>query len=313
MKCTTFAAVALFLGIIACTQSQENLPSADEVLQQVGQVVGDIPELRNVNTSALPSVEQAKNLFKEKCTKNGGPNAFDEANRAQVEMGQCLQSLINITELQAEMEKYKPTGDLDIVFKNYCNKRSTLRACVSNFTDTLEQCLDEKERENKKIVLNITDSLLEFICYKEGDRIALFISAGGPECFQEKQQAIQDCANRTFSGYIPKTDPTTNLVGLENLPSLNFGVKECRDMTLLQTCVVTELEKCSDPTPANIMDSIFNFIKRVTPCANLLNAQSAAATGTQSASSASPLGALLTVAITSTVLSLVTSYSSFIL
>lgn len=41
-------------------------------------------------------------------------------------------------------------------------------------------------------------------------------------------------------------------------------------MNSLQACVVNELEKCPDPTPANIMDSIFNFIKRVTPCENLL-------------------------------------------
>jgi len=61
------------------------------------------------------------------------------------------------------------------------------------------------------------------------------------------------------------------------------------------------------------MDSIFNFIKRVTPCENLLNnAQSAAATGTQSTSSASHMGALSTIAILSTVLSFVASYSSFI-
>jgi len=145
------------------------------VLQQVGSVVGDIPELKNVNASALP-IEQTKNLFKEKCTKNGGSKAFENVQRAQVEMTQCFQSLINITELKAEMDKYKPTGDLDIVFKNYCNKRSTLRNCVNNFTETLEHCLDEKERENKKIVMNITDSLLEFICYKEGDRIARMCS-----------------------------------------------------------------------------------------------------------------------------------------
>lgn len=158
------------LGIVGCAHSQEN-PSADDVLQQVGHMVGDIPELKNLNTSALP-IERATNLFKEKCTKNGGAKAFDDAQRAQTEMAQCLQSLINITELQAEMEKYKPTGDLDIVFKNYCGKRYALRGCVNNFTQTVEQCLDEKEKENKKIVMNITDSLLEFICYKEGDRIA---------------------------------------------------------------------------------------------------------------------------------------------
>ncbi|XP_011155600.1 27 kDa hemolymph protein [Solenopsis invicta] len=306
MKCTTFTAVTLILGIVGCTYSQENSPSTDDVLQQVSNIVGDIPELKNVNTSALPSIEEAKNLFKDKCTKNGGPNAFDNVQHAQAEMVQCIQTLINITELQAEMEKYKPTGDLDIVFKNYCNKRSKLRSCVTNFTDTMEHCLDETEKENKKIVLNITDSMLEFICYKEGDRIALFISAGGPECFQEKQQALQDCANKTFSSYIPKSDPTSNgLVGLESLPSLNFGNKECRDMNTLQSCVVAELEKCSDPTPANIMDSIFNFIKRVTPCENLLNAQSAAATGTQSPSSASYTGALSTITILSIVFSFV--------
>lgn len=297
MKLTMYTAVALLLGLVGCTCSQESLPSNDEVLQQIGGIIGNIPELNNLNASALPSIEEAKNLFKEKCTKNGGPNAFDDAQRANADMVNCLQSLINITELQAEMEKYKPTGDLDIVFKNYCNKRSILRDCVTNFTNTIEHCLDDKEKENKKIVLNITDSLLEFICYKEGDRIALFISAGGPECFQAKQDAIQDCANKTYNTYIPKPDPTgNNLIGLESLPSLTFGTKECRDMSNLQVCVVAELEKCSDPTPANIMDSIFNFVKRVTPCENVLNAQSAAATGTK-ASGASHITVLSILAI----------------
>ncbi|XP_014475442.1 PREDICTED: 27 kDa hemolymph protein-like [Dinoponera quadriceps] len=277
MKRTIFTAVVLFLGLLGHTHSQDNVPSADEVIRQVGGVV-DLPQLNNLDTSALPNAEETRNLFKEKCAKNGGPDAFDKADQAKTEMEQCLKSLINITELQAEMELHKPNGDLDVVFKKYCNKRSILRACVSNFTGVVEQCLDEKERENKKIVMNITDSMLEFICYKEGDRIALFIAAGGPECFQAKQQAVQDCANRTLSGYIPKTDPS-NILGLESLPSLAFGNKECTDMNNLQACMVKELETCPDPTPANIVDSIFNFIKRVTPCENLLNAQSAAATG----------------------------------
>lgn len=82
-----------------------------------------------------------------------------------------------------------------------------------------------------------------------------------------------------------------------------------RDMTSLQACVVAELEKCSDPTPANIMDSIFNFIKRVTPCENLLNAQSAAATDPQSSSSTSQMDAVSTITILSTVLSLIASYN----
>lgn len=83
-----------------------------------------------------------------------------------------------------------------------------------------------------------------------------------------------------------------------------------RDMTKLQACVVAELERCDDPTPANIMDSIFNFIKRVTPCENLLNAESAAATDVKS-SGVLNMGAfsivtiLFTLAIYSSVITII--------
>jgi Protein of unknown function (DUF1397) len=32
----------------------------------------------------------------------------------------CVQSLINVTAVQEEIEKAKPTGELDTVFKKYC-------------------------------------------------------------------------------------------------------------------------------------------------------------------------------------------------
>jgi len=35
----------------------------------------------------------------------------------------------------------------------------------------------------------------------------------------------------------------------------------------LQKCVVKALETCSEPTPANIVDSMFNFVRKMTPCA----------------------------------------------
>lgn len=298
MHRTTFTALVIFLlGLVGCTHSQENLPSADEVLQKFGSVVGkDIPGLNN---ASLP-FEDAKTLFKDKCTKNGGPDAFDNVQRAQVDMTKCIQSIVNFTKLQAEMEEKKPTGDLDIVFKNYCDKSPILKACITNFTDKIEHCLDEKEKESKKIILNVTDSLLEFTCYKEGDRIALFIASGGPECFQERQQGLQDCANNTYGSYLPKTDPTGDILsGVESLPMLTFGKKECQDMAKLETCVVAELEKCADPTPANIVEAVFKFIKRVTPCGTLLDAQSAATTSTQN-SGALNMGTLSTVTILST-------------
>lgn len=40
-------------------------------------------------------------------------------------------------------------------------------------------------------------------------------------------------------------------------------------MTDLQNCVVKALETCSEPTPANIVDSMFNFVRKMTPCAKI--------------------------------------------
>jgi hypothetical protein len=54
----------------------------------------------------------------------------------------------------------------------YCRKSPQLNQCVTNFTAVVEPCLDEKEKENKHLVQNITDSVLKFVCFKEGDRIA---------------------------------------------------------------------------------------------------------------------------------------------
>lgn len=39
-------------------------------------------------------------------------------------------------------------------------------------------------------------------------------------------------------------------------------------MAELQKCVVKALETCSEPTPANIVESMFNFVYKMTPCAN---------------------------------------------
>jgi hypothetical protein len=39
---------------------------------------------------------------------------------AKDELQECFKSIVNVTELQEEMEKAKPTGDLDTVFRKYC-------------------------------------------------------------------------------------------------------------------------------------------------------------------------------------------------
>lgn len=44
-------------------------------------------------------------------------------------------------------------------------------------------------------------------------------------------------------------------------------------MSELQVCVVAELGKCGEPTPANIIESLFEFVRRSTPCSQFKSAQ----------------------------------------
>lgn len=218
---------------------------------------GNLP----VNISNVPTVEEGERIFEEKCKKMGHREAYQAAQAGKDELQECFKSLVNVTELQAEMEQAKPTGDLDTVFRKYCRKSPQFQQCVTNFTALIEPCLNEEEKENKDLIQNITDSILKFVCFKEGDRIALFIAEGGPECLSANQDAIQTCANQTFTKNLPK-----ETLSVDNLPSLVFGEEQCRDMTDLQDCVVKALETCSEPTPANIVDSMFNFVRKMTPC-----------------------------------------------
>lgn len=94
---------------------------------------------------------------------------------------------------------------------------------MNNFTVSIEPCLDAEEIAHKKSFVNIFTNLLNFVCHKDGDQIALFIAEKGPECFTEKKDALTACFNSTMSSYIPKETPT-----LDNLPQLIMGTEQCK-------------------------------------------------------------------------------------
>jgi hypothetical protein len=142
----------------------------NEALSKVNEVI-DIQQLKNLNISELP-FDDAQNVLKKKCEENGGPGSYDAVKNAGSSFFDCVKDLVNLTLLKEEMDKARPTGDLDEVFKKYCRKKPILKSCMANFTTAIEPCLEPEERVNKKIVHNITDKILNFICFKEGDRIA---------------------------------------------------------------------------------------------------------------------------------------------
>lgn len=85
---------------------------------------------------------------------------------------ECIQKIINFTALPDEIEQAKPNGNLDTVFNKYCNKRQDALSCVDNFMGSLDPCLSKEEKDQKVVFVNITKSLLEFVCHENGNQIA---------------------------------------------------------------------------------------------------------------------------------------------
>lgn len=226
-----------------------------------------IPDsLQNVK---LPTIDDVKKVAKEKCTKvSGGDAAYLAIEKGSEDLTNCISGLVNVAALQEEIEEAQPNGELDTVFNKYCRKRDIAIECMTNFTTLLEPCLEPKEIEGKRTFVKIFKNLLNFVCYKDGDQIALFIAEKGPECFDERKDDLIHCMNKTFSDYLPSEKDIESKTVPTELPELVMGQSQCRDMDLLKVCVVQSLEKCEESTPANLVESMFKFVRNETPCVN---------------------------------------------
>lgn len=91
---------------------------------------------------------------------------------AKDEIQECIESNFNFTQIQEELAESRKTGAMEEVFAKYCAKTPIIQNCIKNLTLAVEPCLEEEEKESLTLILNITESLGNFGCYKEGDRIA---------------------------------------------------------------------------------------------------------------------------------------------
>ncbi|XP_023034896.1 27 kDa glycoprotein [Drosophila willistoni] len=227
------------------------------------------------------SLNDVKDLFRNKCIEVSGEKvgaeAYTEIEAAFAVLSECINNIINYNTMQQEIEEASPNGELDMVFNKYCNRRSNAIECFETFTTKLIPCLDKEEQESQDVIKRIVRSLLNFVCHKDGDHIALFIAEKGPECFESKKDNIQQCINDTFSSYMDTANLHDNKI--KSIPKLVVGQKQCDDIHNLESCIVRHLEGCSDITPANLVESMFNFIRNETLCRNFEKSPLTAAPG----------------------------------
>lgn len=294
---TSFSLLKRLLPILIVTLGIVGAAAAADALDLSAVKLDDLknqinPELTNANLT-----DKAKTLFKDKCMKvagnETGEKAFSNLEQGIAEAIECVTEIVNTTALQSEIEAARPNGELDVVFNKYCLKRPDAIGCVRNLVGKFEPCLEQDERNNTDVLMRIFESLLNFVCHKGGDQIALFIAERGPECLDSKKEGIQRCMNETFGEYVPKE----SVEHMETLPKFIIGPKQCEDIQKLSDCVTAELEKCEEITPANIIESMFRFIKNETICRNELSTAHQKSSGSSLFSSSLAVSSLLSIAL----------------
>jgi len=172
----------------------------------------------------------------------------------------CISSKINVANLFKEMEAATPIGALDEVFTQYCDQIPELMNCAEKVTDAMSVCLGDQGKEDLKTFVGVVDAALEFLCYKGGERIAIFLAEKGSECLVSSVDRLMGCLNESLPSF-------TNV--LDNMHSLNLSIYDpanCKVEVQVKGCVVDALKSCSDPTPSNVIEGLMNSMERATPC-----------------------------------------------
>ncbi|XP_034490052.1 27 kDa glycoprotein [Drosophila innubila] len=264
--CLLAALAALLLEVRASPASPPQF-SASQLDSASAQFLP--PELRNTNVS----MDDIKRVYREKCKKvTGSDNStlYKDIEKAAVTLGSCLSEFTNTTSLQAEIDVARANNELDIVFHKYCKRAPEAEDCLQAFKNKVKPCLTAEEQRQQATMMRLAASLLGFACSRGGDQLVLFVAEKGPECLKANRESISHCFNKSFNQYLPKDGEFSDFL---SRPEFLFSPTHCVDLQSFEGCVVHHLEQCSDVTPANIVQSIFRFVKNETDCQAWMDAR----------------------------------------
>uniref|UniRef100_A0A0P4W5V1 Uncharacterized protein n=1 Tax=Scylla olivacea TaxID=85551 RepID=A0A0P4W5V1_SCYOL len=220
---------------------------------------------QHLDNGNLPLDEVAKthvSTWLERCNATAGDEAVEDIKNSVGELMECVQKHINFNKLEEEVKVSIVKGELDVVFKKYCKRRSRLMACAEDVFTKVERCADEKQKQDLNITRRVIDAGIDFVCHNDGDRIALFMAEKGEECLKNHSKNIEEC----IEDKIPRIKEYKNDHDGIDITTFTINEENCKNLYGIQDCVVKHTSKCDDETPANILGSLISQMLKVTPC-----------------------------------------------
>jgi len=134
----------------------------------------------------------------ETCEHINGTQASEDIQTALFTLSDCVTSKINIVNITEEIKAAAPRGALDEVFTSYCNLVPGIKHCRTPMISALQVCLSHQRDDDLQLIDSAIDGALDFMCFKGGERIAIFLAENGTDCLYDNADRIASCINDTM-------------------------------------------------------------------------------------------------------------------
>ncbi|XP_071547184.1 27 kDa hemolymph glycoprotein-like isoform X2 [Panulirus ornatus] len=166
----------------------------------------------------------------------------------------CQQQIINdfLQEMNPNIQNEQE------IIRKACSFEKHIMKCNENINREIQRCLIGQERDVMNITLKTMRAAVDYVCYNDGERIALFLDNDGWECVLSQMNNIYTCVREKLA--------SVESLALEELSSIGFSDDVCKIVNDIPHCVVEYTGKCNDSTPSDILDSLHKHILKMTPC-----------------------------------------------
>lgn len=237
------------------------LSSSTEELMRKIQELENVPDL-TTSDEGRSKIAEIYRMVGEKCSENGGSDAFDNLATDFKNFMKCLQSELDMQQLEAEIGNAQSSGNWKPVFNRICPKFPALTKCGRPVTESIKSCLDPEERSHVETIQIIVEFLLVLSCHDGGDEAASFVATGGFQCLSSKDESLAVCVTESFRGALRPVDASLP----ESLSALHLDENECEDVEKFRTCSVPVFRGCENPESANAVDALFTSFQKLASC-----------------------------------------------
>nr|XP_023023823.1 27 kDa glycoprotein-like [Leptinotarsa decemlineata] len=175
----------------------------------------------------------------------------------------CSSKFMNLSNVESDLRKAIETKSLDNVFQRYCKIWTPFMNCLNETILVLKECLDEDEKYQVDVALDIFDYMQVTLCSHGAIKFRQFYKEGGLDCVQEEWENIKKCIDEQKS--IPKM--------------LRQG--NCQDFGEIRVCISEKLKFSNNSGPTEAINDMMQLLDEKF-CNNASVSTPAPATGHQS-------------------------------